>query len=348
MSFPVPLAVVGGGSIGLRHATQALEAKGVRLTAVVEPSDARRGTLADMGLPVAAALADLPTETRAVVVATPTQDHYPTARSALERGWSVLVEKPITATLDEGAKLCDAADAAGLPLFTGHHRRCHPFVAAAREMMPSLGPLVAVQGLWSLRKHDSYFDVPWRRAPGAGPLLTNLSHEIDLLRYFAGEVTEVTAQTSTSARGLVIEDTAAITFRFSSNALGTFLISDAGASPWSFESATAENPDIAPTGEDPVRFIGTKGAMSFPSLTLWSGAKDWRSAQTVTPGRVFQRIDPIRVQLERFARVVEGEPDGLLATGRDGLSTLAATLATLEAAETGRSVQLSEHPIGEQ
>lgn len=342
MTAPLPLAVVGGGSIGLRHAMQAREAEGVRLAAVVEPSAERRDILERLGLPVAAMLDDVPAEVGAAVIATPTADHCATALDALGRGWGVLVEKPVTATLDEAETLCAAAETRCLPLLTGHHRRCHPFVARARSILSELGPLVGIQGLWSLRKHDNYFDVPWRRAPGAGPILTNLSHEIDLLRCLAGEIDEVTALSASRARGLRVEDTAAIALGFASGALGTFLISDAGASPWSFEAACGENPEIARSGEDPLRFIGTSGALSFPSLTLWSGAEDWRFAQRVEPGPATETVDPIRVQLERFARVVGGSGDDLLATGRDGQRTLAVTLAVIESARVGQSIRPGE------
>lgn len=205
-----------------------------------------------------------------------------------------------------------------------------------------LGRLVAVQGLWSLPKHDRYYDVRWRRERGAGPILANLSHEFDLLRLMAGEITEITALTSSETRKLSIEDTCAMTIRFASGALGTFLISDAGASPWAFEAATGENPDIAWSGQDPVRFIGTQGALSFPSLTRWGagepGEIEWSRPLRQTPGPTLARIDPIQVQLERFARAVNGGNEPLLATGRDGQATLAATVATMRAAETGRPV----------
>ncbi|MDU8909815.1 Gfo/Idh/MocA family oxidoreductase [Aestuariicoccus sp. MJ-SS9] len=340
MAPALPLCVIGGGSIGFRHMSVALAAPQIDLTAVVEPQEARRAELESLGFPVVSGVEDVPARTRAAVIATPTPDHLASGLAALGRGWAVLVEKPVTATLDEAETLCRAAESAGLPLLTGHHRRCHPFVAAARDRLPDLGTLVAVQGLWSLRKHDSYYDVPWRRAPGAGPILTNLSHEIDLLRLFMGEIASITAQTANAARGLAIEDTAALTLGFASGALGTFLISDAGASPWSFEAASGENPEIGQTGQDPVRFIGTKASLCFPSLDLWHEATDWRTAQTRTPGPKLPRVDPILEQMLRFARVAGGAADDLLATGRDGLATLAATLATLDAAASGGTVHV--------
>ena len=94
-----------------------------------------------------------------------------------------------------------------------------------------LGRLVAVTGAAMFRKPDSYFDeVPWRREPGGGPLLINLIHEIDTLRYLCGEIESVQALVSRAIRGFEVEDTVAVNLAFASGAVGTFLLSDAAAS----------------------------------------------------------------------------------------------------------------------
>jgi predicted dehydrogenase len=326
----------------------AAASKLVELTAVVEPVAGRRNELIDLGFPAVASVDDVPKHTKGAVIATPTQDHGNSAQTALDRGWAVLVEKPVTGTIGEGKALCEAAERLGLPVFTGHHRRCHPFSIAARDRLQDIGDIVSVQGLWSMRKHDRYYDVDWRRRAGAGPILTNLSHEIDLLRFFAGEIESVCAMVSNTARGLDVEDTASLSFRFENNTLGSFLISDAGASPWSFEAATGENPDLAFSGQDALRIIGTQGALSFPSLKQWRGngkdATDWRSELIKTEGPSFAKVDPLLAQVERFTHVVNGGQDDLLATGRDGLKTLEATLATLMSAHHNKTVSLGQVP----
>ena len=341
----LPLCVIGAGSIGMRHINCAMESAAVQLTAVVEPHGPTRDDLAARGLPVVATLDAVPHETRAAIIATPTPDHATTAMACLARGWAVLVEKPLTETRDEAEALCAMAEAKGLPLLTGYHRRCHPFVAEARARIAGLGQMVAVQGLWSLRKHDSYYEPEWRRSAGAGPILTNLSHEIDLLHLLAGPIVEVTAMASSAARGFGIEDTAALSFRFESGALGSFLLSDAGASPWAFEAATAENPAIAVRGYDPVRFVGTAGAMAFPSLETWRATEgcppDWRYPLISAPGPVLGRVDGIAAQLERFARIAQGHPDSVPATGRDGLRSMAVLGAVQAAARTGQTQRVA-------
>ena len=327
----LPLCIIGAGSIGMRHVACAQASDAVRLTGIVDPG--RADALASLDA--------VPEDTRAAIVATPTGDHLATAMACLDRGWAVLVEKPLTATLAEAEALCDRADTLGLPLLTGHHRRCHPFVAVARDRIATLGPLVAVQGIWSLRKHDDYFDTDWRRGPGAGPILTNLSHVVDLLRLLAGKIVQVGAMTAQAARGLTVEDTAVLSFRFAGGALGSFTLSDAGASPWGFEAATGENPAIAVRGPDPLRFIGTTGALGFPSLRVWRGT-DWRCAMTPQDPPDLPGVDGIAAQLARFAHVAQGVSDDGLATGRDGLAAMRVMDAISRAVASGQTQDIMQ------
>ncbi|ASM71384.1 MULTISPECIES: Gfo/Idh/MocA family protein [Roseobacteraceae] len=344
MPEPVALCVIGGGAIGQRHISCALASQAVALTSVVEPHAPQAARLAARGVTVVPELSAVPDHTRAAIVATPTANHAATALACLERGWAVLVEKPITASYAEAVALCDRAEALGLPLMAGHHRRCHPFVGAARMRLAALGDLVAVQGIWSLRKHDSYFDPAWRRSAGAGPVLTNLSHEIDLLHCIVGPITQVTAMTANAVRGFEVEDTAALAFRFANGALGSFVLSDAGASPWAFEAATGENPDIAVRGDDPVRLIGTKGAMGFPSLQSWAATgetpPDWHSPLDLCAGPSYPAVDGIAAQIDRFAAVVAGGTDPILATGRDGVRAIAVLDAVAASARSGRTTDV--------
>ena len=337
----VPLCVVGGGSIGMRHVECARASEAVQLTAVVEAHAPRHAELAALGLPVVADLADIPPETRGAVIATPTQTHASVAMACLDRGLAVLVEKPLTQTLDDARALCAKANDLGLPLFTGHHRRCHPFVAEARSRMDQLGGLIAIQGIWCLRKHDSYYDEVWRTQPGAGPIMTNLSHEIDLLHCLAGEITEVSTMNANVARGHAVEDTTAVSLRFASGAIGNFLMSEAAVSPWAFEAATSENPAIAVRGPDPLRFMGARGALGFPSLEMWGAgsgvAPDWQHELVSSKGPSLPKVDGIASQLDRFAAIVDGATDDLLATGADGLRTMLVLDAIQRAALSGRT-----------
>lgn len=333
----------------MRHVEVAQKSDKVSLTCVVEPIEARRAELTAMGLTAVATLDDAPAETAAAISATPTQVHFASATGTLSRGWPTLVEKPITGTLADAQTLLQTAEKAGLPLITGHHRRCHPFSITARNLLMEIGLIVAIQGLWSLRKHANYYDTPWRTQPGAGVLMTNLSHELDLIRYLVGEIGAVQAMTSNHQRQLQVEDTAAINLVFQNGAMGQFLMSDAGASPWSFETATAENPAIAPSGQDYLRIVGTEGALAFPSLTLCGRSDDgeieWSKPLTQHTPLTFEKIDPLLAQIDRFADLIAGNEDDVLCTGADGLAALEWTLAAKYSAATQRIIKQGETPL---
>ena len=95
-------------------------------------------------------------------------------------------------------RLVEAAEAAGVPILVGHHRRHSPLIQRARAIVASgrLGRITAVTGLCLYRKPDhGYFDGAnaWRREPGGGVILINLVHVVDDLRNLCGEITEVQA-----------------------------------------------------------------------------------------------------------------------------------------------------------
>ncbi|WP_264839338.1 Gfo/Idh/MocA family oxidoreductase, partial [Klebsiella pneumoniae] len=75
-----------------------------------------------------------------------------------------------------------------------------------------------------LQKPDEYFNIAWRREPGAGPLLVNLVHDIDLMRYLFGEIDQVQAFTSHAVRRFANEDSAVVNLRFASGALGSAVL----------------------------------------------------------------------------------------------------------------------------
>ena len=118
-------------------------------------------------------------------------------------------------------------------------------------------------------------------------VLINL-HVVDDLRNICGDVIGVQAAESNTARGFPVEDTAAMILRFASGALGTLIISDAAASPWSWELTSGENKAYPHTHQFCYLVAGTKGSLTVPRLDVWSHEGDgwWtpiQSARSVEP-----------------------------------------------------------------
>jgi predicted dehydrogenase len=124
------VAVIGVGHLGKHHARLLAGIDGAQLVAVVDP-DRERATAA-AATTGARALDDyreLFDQVDAVTVAAPTERHHEIAMAFLDRGISVLVEKPITRTLEEADALIAAAAASGATLATGQTERFNPAIA---------------------------------------------------------------------------------------------------------------------------------------------------------------------------------------------------------------------------
>lgn len=211
-------------------------------------------------------------------------------------------------------------------LLIGHHRRFNPYVVAAKNLIPSLGRLIAVNGLWTTYKPPAYFDPPtdWRRLDSAGPVLINLIHEIDILHHLFGPITRVYAEKTLSQRGYSAEEGAAITLRFANGMVGTFLLSDAVPSPHNFEAGTGENPTIPKVGQDFYRVFGSEGSLSVPDLTQWTyktGNKSWTEELQSTKLDAPDLNVPFELQIENFVKVIRGE-ETPSCSGSEGLQAV--------------------------
>jgi predicted dehydrogenase len=341
---PVKLAVIGAGLIGRRHIEHILAVAEADLVGVVDPSPAAADWAAAKRLPYFPSFKAMQAATPAdgVIIATPNQMHVENGLDVIRAGIPALVEKPIADTVTSATRLVEAAEAAGVALLVGHHRRHNPMIQAAKAVVASgrLGQLVSVHGFFWLMKPDSYFDVAWRREAGAGPILTNLIHDIDLLRYLCGEVATVQALVANAVRGHGVEETAVVLLRFANGALGTVNVSDAIVAPWSWEHTTGENPVYPRTDQACYTLGGTLGSLTIPRLEVWhdQSKRDWW--QPLHADRVYAPDqDPLPLQIKQFCRVIRGVEQPLV-SGREGLKTLKVIEAVKAAARSGKLVKL--------
>src|SRR5690349_15049870 len=117
-------AVIGVGHLGRHHARILGDLAGARLVAVVDPDAERaKGAAAASGARALASHQELFDDVDAVTIATPTELHHDIALAFLERGVSVMVEKPMTRTLAEADALLAAAARSGATFGVGHTER---------------------------------------------------------------------------------------------------------------------------------------------------------------------------------------------------------------------------------
>jgi len=341
---PVRLGLIGGGLISAKHIEGSKNIDNGTLVAFCDADPARKALADKLQIPFFKDYREMLDHAGVdgVIDGTPNKFHAEIGIACAEKGIHVLTEKPVAASLQEGKRLVEAVEESGISLLVGHHRRYFPPIRRAREIVRSgeLGKLVGVSMIWALMKPDVYFEVKWRSQRGGGPVLINIIHEIDNLRFICGDVAEINARADNLVRDGEVEDTVAIHFKLESGALGTALVTDTAPSPWSYELTSGENTDYFETDQDCYFFLGTEGSLSFPNMDLWSHPhrreKGWwepliRRAEEVP------WASPFSAQLSHFCKVIRGEEEPVI-TAADGLLTLATTLAINESSDTGRTV----------
>lgn len=339
---PLQIGLIGAGRMGRSHAAAIASEPGARLVAIADPVS--KALAEELDVAHYAHPADLlATNPDAVIIATPNDQHVVTALACIEAGVPVLLEKPVGVNLDEVRMLAQRVGELGVPVLVGHHRRHHPVIQAAKDAITAgrLGDLVAVNGLWLTRKPDDYFD-SWRRSPGAGVLLINLVHDLDVFRYLFGEIDGVQAITSSRVRGFEVEDTAGLLLSFTNGAVGTLTGSDTVAAPWGWDQSSGDDPQFAQHPDQSAYTVaGTKGSLSIPQLNLWTydGDADWHHSLSV---EVVARAEggALQRQLRHFIAVARGQADPIVSVADAGMS-LAAVEAVQRAAASGTRIEVA-------
>ena len=96
------------------------------------------------------------------------------------------------------------------------------------------------------------------------PNSINLIHDIDLLRYFCGEVKNVQAMTTPSIRGYENEDLASVILQFDTGVIATMSVSDSIVSPWSWEMNSKENWTFLTFNKTAICLAGQRDLCLFP------------------------------------------------------------------------------------
>ena len=121
------IGVIGTGVMGERHCRVCASLPRVDLVGVTDLNEARGQEVADRyGTTYYRDLEQLLPRLEAVTIATPTESHFELARTCLQQGLHVMVEKPITETIEQARQLVQIAEEQGLVLQVGHIERFNP------------------------------------------------------------------------------------------------------------------------------------------------------------------------------------------------------------------------------
>ena len=132
MTAPLRVGVIGTGALGFHHLRHLRTLDGAVVRGFFETDAARAAKVGEeLGVAAAASLEALLDDVDAVSIVVPTPAHFAVAKAALERGKHVLIEKPITTTLDEADALLALAKAKGALVQIGHIERFNRAIRAA-------------------------------------------------------------------------------------------------------------------------------------------------------------------------------------------------------------------------
>jgi predicted dehydrogenase len=208
---PLRVGVVGVGIMGSNHARVFAGLPGVALVGVADPDVKQRefvcGALGCAGHHDVEGL--LTEKLDAVTIAAPTHLHHELALACISRGVNVLVEKPITPTVEEGKAIIRAARRAGVALMVGHVERFNPAVEAIKDAI----------------RNEDILSIAITRVGPYPPRMSNVGvvidlavHDIDLIRWFTdSDIVEVQPQLSSAVAER--EDIALLQFRTASGVL---------------------------------------------------------------------------------------------------------------------------------
>ncbi|KXL51144.1 hypothetical protein M433DRAFT_140883 [Acidomyces richmondensis BFW] len=347
----VSIAIIGAGHIGQRHAQSVVCCPTASLLCLVDPSPAAQLLAAKYNVSFFQSVGEMLRSTqrpKAAIICTPNSSHVDIGKELLQSGIDILVEKPISTSVESGLDLIHTAKKLGRKILVGHHRRFNPYIAAAKQVLLDnlIGNPIALSGLWAAYKPPSYFASPfgWRKkVNGGGPVLINFVHEADTLQYLCGPIVRVHAEQTKSQRNHEVEEGAAILLRFNSGVVGTFILSDAAPSSHNLESATGENPIIPKTGADIYRIFGTEGTLSVGDMKITTHdskfEKSWMTDLVDKDVDVDDHVVPFDEQIKHFVKVVKNE-EAPKCSGEDGVSAVMVCDAIKRAMAEGKPVNL--------
>ncbi len=338
---PLRIGIIGVGGISRAH-HDSYRGAGAEVVALADPDALNlRARAARWGVErrysdFRAMFAD--GDVDAVSICAPTAVHAPATLAAAASGVHVLCEKPIALDLAQGRTMIEACRAAGVVFMVNHQLRSHGAADLAKRMLER-GELGDVTHVRLRQAHDwagasevrPSFST--RASSGGGTLLDNGCHLMDLARFFGKDVDEVYARTATRKFAVELEDTAHVSLRFASGALGTVEVA------WT-----------ATGWEEGFWIYGTQGALEY---TNRSGTPVLRHAFRHSPGTTwgdtdvsehrFTGVPPHARHIRAFLAAIRGERP-VVCSGEDGLEAVRLVFAAYESAERNAPVLVREAP----
>ena len=228
----IKFAVVGIGSIGKRHIAVLDAEEQAEIVGICDLDETKVREQSELydGIPVYTDYSKMLDEVDADVinVVTPHALHADMSIEALNKGFNVLVEKPMALSVEDCDRMNEASEATGNKLWVIKQNRFNVPIRYTKDAFDKgmLGKIFMIKCdvLWN-RYQGYYDDSPWRGVidEEGGALFTQASHFIDLLIWFCGDVESVQGHIDTQNHNIETEDSGAAILNFKSGTIGSLI-----------------------------------------------------------------------------------------------------------------------------
>lgn len=331
----IKTAVIGVGSMGKNHARVYWEMPNVKLVGVADSDQSICEAIAhqystnsynDFRQMLDEQQPD------AVTICVPTSSHVKIGLEVIKRGMHLLVEKPISCTVDEGIMLIDAAEKAGVKLMIGHIERFNPAITALKEKL-------AMNKLGKVFKVEARREGPLpQRINDVGVVIDLAVHDLDVIRYVTQkEITRVYAET---VRGIhsKYEDLMSGLICLSDGTVGNLIIN------WITPTKIREFCVTGELGMFKVDYL-TQDLYFYENAVL--NESEWATLgllRGVREGSMVRyhinKKEPLRAEQEAFLSAIQSDTV-VPVTGQDGLHALELAHALVTSGQEKRLVYLN-------
>ena len=177
-----------------------------------------------------------------VTIVTPNFAHFAPAMAALDKGFNVVIEKPITFTIDEARQLKKKVEETGLTLCLTHTYSGYPMVKQAKQMVQG-GVLGKIRKIWveypqgwlsKLSEREGNAQAAWRTDPkksGKSGCMGDIgTHAAHLAEYISGlKITHLCADLNIMVEGRALDDDGNVLLKFDNGAAGVLMASQVAA-----------------------------------------------------------------------------------------------------------------------
>ncbi len=347
--MPFGFGIVGCGMISRFHAKAIADFGDAAVTACFSQTPASADKFA-AEIPGCKAYYDLDQmladpRVNAISICTPSGAHMESCVAAAKAGKHVVVEKPLDVSLARCDAMIKACQDAGVVLATIFPSRFHESSQLLKQAIDSgrFGRMTLGDAYVKWWRTQQYYDSgAWRgtwKLDGGGALMNQAIHSLDLLLWFMGPVTEVTAATATLAHERIeVEDVVVATIKFASGALGVVEASTA-AFPGELKRIElhGNQGSACMREEDIIRWEFANMTTADEELLARMASKTHTGGGAADP-KAIGHHGHTKLFQDFLAAVKNGTQP--LINGEEGRRSVEVILAIYHAAETGQSIKL--------